>query len=324
VRASRFPFMLLVLSVFAPCPAFAQEATEDPALIAARDAFTEGVSLMAARDFRGALAKFKAAGRYKMSAQVAFNVAECEVELGKLVSALGNYRLALSKADAPGTEKIAELAPTRIEALSKRIPSLTVERKGDSSARLTLDGQDVPQLGTAFPADPGEHVLVALSGDKPVATEKFTLAEAEKRVVSIDVPTPTSSDVPPVNTSDTSSVSVPGVVLLTVGGASVVVGGIAIALRQVAIGELEEACGGDSSCPPEAESSYDRGRLATGLAQVFFPVGAVSIVIGAVLMATHGPSEAPPSSNSGGAAITGFSVTSPDGRGPGVGLVGAF
>jgi hypothetical protein len=318
VLRSRALLTLLFLSAFAPRPALAQETKEDPALIAARDAFSEGVSLMAGRDFRGALAKFKAAGRYKMSAQVAFNVAECEVELGKLVSALGNYRLALSKAEGPGTETIADLAPKRIEALSQRIPSLTIERKGDSSARLSLDGQDVPQLGTAFPADPGEHVLVALSGEKAVATEKFTLAEAEKRVVLIDVPAPGVE--PPTGAPDEApGVSVPGVVLLTVGGVSLVVGGVSIALRQVAIGELEEACGDDSTCPPEAESSYDRGRVATGLAQVFFPVGAVSVVVGAILVATHGPSE--PAT---GAAITGFGIASPDGRGPGLSLTGSF
>jgi hypothetical protein len=317
----RVVFALLALTALAPRSALAQDAKEDPALIAARDAFSEGVSLMAGRDYRGALAKFKVAGRYKLSAQVAFNVAECEVELGRLVSALGNYRLALSKADAPGAETIAELAPKRIEALSKRIPSLTIERKGDASARLSLDGQEVPQLGTAFPADPGEHVLLALSGDKTVATEKFTLAEAEKRVVSIDVPAPTPDESPKVDPSDAGpGVSVPGVVLVALGGASIVVGGVSIALRQVAIGELEDACGGDSTCPPDAESSYDRGRVATGLAQVFFPVGAVSVVVGAILLATHGPSEAPAS----GATLTGFGLASPDGRGPGLSFTGSF
>jgi hypothetical protein len=321
VRRSRALFAVLLLSALAPRPALSQDAKEDPARIAALDAFTEGVSLMAGRDFRGALTKFKAAGRYKMNAQVAFNIAECEVELGKLVSALGNYRLALSKADAPGTETIADLAPKRIEAVSRRIPSLTIQRKGDTSARLSLDGQDVPQLDTAFPADPGEHVLVALFGDKPAATEKFTLAESEQRVVTIDVPAPTAGETPPTGAPDeVTGVSVPGVVLLTVGGVSLIVGSVGIALRQVAIGELEDACGDDATCPPDAESSYDRGRVATGLAQVFYPVGAVSIVIGAILVATHGPSEAP----AAGAAITGLGLASPDGTGPGLSVTGRF
>src|SRR5689334_6741083 len=103
---------LSVLSplVLAPRTALAQQQ-EDPAVLKARENFREGVALMAAQDWASALAKFKSVGQVKMNAQVAFNIAECERELGKLVSALGNYRLAMAKAQEGGAEKVAEAAP---------------------------------------------------------------------------------------------------------------------------------------------------------------------------------------------------------------------
>lgn len=309
-----------LLAVSSAADVHAQE--EDPARQLARDQFSEGLTLMAAEDWASALAKFKAAGRYKMSAQVAFNIAECERNLGKLVSALGNYRMAASKADVAGAEDVRDLAPKRIDELTPKIPKLSVKRKeGSASGTLFIDGQELSQSseGSALQVDPGEHVITAVRGDATLATEKAVLAPGETREIEILIPESGGSET--LVPGESAGVSVPGAILVGVGVASVIVGAVSIGVRQVAIADLEEACGEDTVCPPDAEETYDRGRLATGLAEVFFPVGAVSIVVGSILLATHGPSD---EEEARGPVLTGFGFLGPDGTLPGVVVTGAF
>jgi hypothetical protein len=321
------PFGFVIALLLAPTPLLAQtgetKPAEDPALIAARDQFIEGVSLMAAEDWANALTRFKAAGRFKMSAQVAFNIAECESKLGRLVAALGNYRLALSKADTAGAETVKDLAPKRINELTAQIPKLTVKKAGEGSAtaRALLDGQELATTSQAVPVDPGEHVVTLVVNDKTVATERVTLKQGETRELTIAVPENVESDGTP-QTPTSSGVSVPGIVLISFGAASMIGGGVSIGVRQAAISELDDLCGPDNACPADAEATYDRGRLATGFAEVLIPLGAVSVVVGSILVATSGPSapEEAPSS----ARLEGVSLVSADGTGPGLSLWGAF
>src|SRR4029079_16534241 len=86
----------LLASQLAGGPATAQTKEE---LDKARAMFLEGVSLAAANNCAAALGKYQAVAKVKMTAQVAFNSAECEERLGKVVSSLGSYRLAASLVD---------------------------------------------------------------------------------------------------------------------------------------------------------------------------------------------------------------------------------
>lgn len=315
-------------------PVLAQPADEDPAVVKAREQFREGVALMAAQDWTNALAKFKAVGRVKMNAQVAFNIAECERELGKLVSALGNYRLALGKAQEPnagtGADKIAEVTPARIAELEPRIAKLKVIRKESEppnpQAIIELDGSELAQtqIDTVIPVDPGERTLRVLVNGKPAKLQRFRLEVGESKEVTVEIPPPDVADpTAPGRTVSTGGPSIPGIILVAFGGASLVAGGVFIGLRQQAIGELDDACGGDQSCPPSAQDTYDRGRLMTGLSEVFFPVGAVSVVVGAVLLATMSGSKSAAETTPDSPPVS-FLLTSPDGQGPGFGVLGAF
>jgi tetratricopeptide (TPR) repeat protein len=257
----------------------------------ARELFREGVALMAAEDYAGALAKFKEVGRVRMTAQVAFNIAECEEKLGKLVAALGNYRLALAKAQEPDANApaVANHAPERIAALEKRVAKLTIVRKEpkpNPTATIELDGVEVAsaQVGTAIRTDPGERTLRVLGGGKVLATKKIALADGEAKTVEIEVPAPEEAPTVGPGPDASSGVSVPGVVLTALGGGMLVAGGVFIGLRQAAISDLDEQCGGDSTCPPSAEETYDRGRLYTGLAEGFIPAGAAAATVGIILI----------------------------------------
>lgn len=297
---------------------------DDAALTQLRLTFREGVALMAAQDWANALAKFKRVAQVKMNAQIAFNIAECERELGKLVSALGNYRVALAQAKEPGTEKVAEAAPGRIEALLPRIAHLKITRKEptpNARATIELDGAELgpSQIGSEILVDPGDHTMRVMVGGKPVRLSSVRLREGESRAVEIEIPAMVDvaagdGSKPAVTAGGLSSGQTAGIVLMVLGGASLVVGGAGIGVRQQAIGELDDACGGDSSCPASAQSAYDRGRLGTGLSEIFFPLGAVSMVTGAVLFVVTKPK---PASAEGATTALSIGLGAPDGRGPG-------
>src|SRR5687768_4217497 len=70
-------------------------AQDEEALAQARAKFNEAIALQAAGDCARALEKFQAVARIKLTPQVQFNIALCEERLGRLVAALGHYRLAL-------------------------------------------------------------------------------------------------------------------------------------------------------------------------------------------------------------------------------------
>ncbi len=326
---SKLALALLALSL--PSLAAADEAAapkdapappaSDPAREKALVEFREGVALMAANDWAAAVIKLKSAGRFAMSAQVAYNIAECERHLGKLVSALGNYRLALAKAEASKVENVLAAAPAQIEALEKRIVTLTVTRKEEKPnprATIELDGVELgpSQIGKAFRTDPGERTFRVLVGGEAVTTERVKLSDGEVREVKLTIPVPTALG-GGADEDAAGGPSIPGIVLTAFGGASLIAGGVFIGLRQAAISELDDLCGGDTSCPPSAEPTADRGRLMTGLAEVFFPVGAAAAVTGIVLIATM-------SGGKKAEETPAVSLLAPDGNGPGLGLSGRF
>lgn len=318
--------MLLPAVPLTPVMAQAPEAAQpDPAAAKAREEFREGLALMAAEDHAGALAKFKAVAEYKQTAQVVFNIAECEERLGMLVRALGNYRLALGKAQDGSAPQVAELAPKRLAAIEPRIGKLSlrlVEPVSNPAARIELDGVEVARTRVDKPllVDPGERVLRVLVGARVERTERVTVAEGEAKSIELRIPEPIVGD-EGARASDASGPSVPGIALLVGGGLSLAVGAVFIGLRQSALGELDELCGGDDTCPPSAEPTADRGRTFTGVAQIAIPVGVVAAAVGIVLIATGGGDE-PASTDAGASAWTSPSLhfAAPGTDGPGASL----
>ncbi len=298
---------LLAASLSAGGGAQAQTKQE---LDEARKAFQEGMALSAANNCSAALTKFRAVANVKMTANVAFNIAECEERLGKLVSALGNYRLAASQAQGdPKAKDVANRVADRIDALDARIPKLTIKRgKGADVASIELDGSELgaAQLSAATPVDPGSHTVVAKIGDKIYAQDKVVLVEKENKTFEVkmdapvakiekpvvDEPKPEPEPPPPPPAKSKA----PAVVALSVGGLGVVLGATFMAMRGGALSDLDKLCGGDTTCPPSAQSTADKGRLFTGLAEGAFVVGAAGIVTGIVLLATGGPPKPKPTS----------------------------
>jgi hypothetical protein len=303
--------LLAALTLASTSPAFSQSKAD---LDRARTLFREGVALSAAQDWSGALAKFKQVAQVKMTPQVAFNIAECEEHLGRLLSALGNYRLAQSEAAAPNSNAgdVAKQVEARVSALEGRIPKLTIKRgEGADSATVELDGVEIgaAQIGAPILVDPGPHSVVGKIGGKEGWRETVSIAEKETKEVTvvIDVAAMPKEPVapPPTATPDAPpppppSSKLPGAIITGVGAASIAAGVVFLILRQGTISDLEEQCaggpGGDEACPPEAESTADDGKLFTGLAEVTIAAGVVGVAVGVVLLVRAGKSAPPPAS----------------------------
>lgn len=319
-RARAFGAALVALALLAPGPARAQTREE---LDRARVLFKEGVALSAANNCAAALTKFQAVANVKMTAQVAFNIAECEERLGKLVSALGNFRVAASMAEGDAKAKdVSAQVGNRIEALEARVPKLTLKRgKGAATASIELDGSDLGtgQISGEIPVDPGAHTIVAKIGGKEASHETVTLADKESKTfeVTVDLPPAKVEDhdsgpveLGPDEPQQPSPSRVPGAVALGVGGASIVVGAVFWGLRGGTLGELEQRCGGDLSCPPSAAPVADKGRLYTGVAEVAAGVGIAGVIAGIVLLVKSAPPSPPKQAGARAATrTTTFSLT---------------
>jgi hypothetical protein len=296
-KPRRATLAALVAALLAlPAPVAAQAPEE---LDRARALFREGVALSAANDWASALSKFKAVAQVKMTPQVAFNIAECEEHLGKLVSALGNYRLAASEAEAAKARDVAAQVDDRITALEARIPKLVIQRgEGADSARIELDGVEIgaAQIGTEIPVDPGPHVIVGKIDGQEGSRDTVQVAEKSVETVAVVIDlellkkpvAPPPVDGPPRDRLPAGAASSPTLAYAITGAGVVSLGAgvVFVILRQGIIGDLDAACGGDETCPPSAEATADRGRLYTGLAEITIPLGVAGVATGIYLLAT--------------------------------------
>ena len=177
--------LALAASQLSGGPATAQTKEE---LDKARAMFLEGVSLAAANNCAAALGKYQAVAKVKMTAQVAFNIAECEERLGKLVSSLGSYRLAASLVTNNKPPEVAKRVGDRIQSLEERIPRLVIERT-EQTSRIELDGVEIgsSQIGAENLVDPGTHTVSGKIGETEVWRESVEIKEKEHKTVTVKI-----------------------------------------------------------------------------------------------------------------------------------------
>lgn len=292
---------ILGLSLVCGPAAWAQTPSKDD-LDKARVAFQEGVALAAANNCAGAIVKYKSVIKVISTPQIVFNIAECEERLGKLVEAIGNYRIAASQAE--GDKKavnVLKAVGARIDDIEGRLPKLTITRgKGADAAAVELDGSEVGQLGAPMPVNPGPHIVVARVSGREYLRETVTLTEKEVKTfdvkITVAAPPPPRVEAPetPVEPPPPPPKSRgPGVAVTAIGGVALVTGFIGIGVSQGAIGTLNGIC--KAGHCPNTQAAMDtaaKGKTMTGLAEIMVPLGAIGVGVGIYLLATSGPAKA--------------------------------
>jgi hypothetical protein len=253
----------------------------------ARDEFNEAIALQTAGDCAAALQKLKQVARLKPTPQVRFNIALCEERLGKLVAALGNYRISLEESEAAAIDEVAEPARQAITKLEQRVPRLKVVRgPGAESASIRLDGTPLGDaaIGPELRRDPGPHSVAAAVEGRPLFHSNFRLSEGEIRTIVVRAQASARErETRPVPAESQSTKRTLGIVAGGVGIASMVLAGVFVFLRQDALDELDARCDG-YRCPGSAQPAIDRGRLYTGLAEGAALLGVAGVGLGAVLL----------------------------------------
>jgi hypothetical protein len=285
---------LVLMTSLVAAPAFAAEPTVSEAELAtARALFEEGLAREDAKDWNGALERFKRVAEIRVTAQVLYNMALCYERLGKTASADTFYARVIEKGGAPD---LVKLATARRSELKKQIPEVVFEAPPELT--LTLDG-DAATAGTAIAIDPGKHEVVAHKGLD--SARKTFDAPATNAKITIAVPVPVSAPPPPPPPEERHF----PVLAIVTGGLALAGAGVGIygaLARSSTMGDLDKVCGAArDQCPDDAAThdDVDKVKTLTTVTNIGFAVAIVATVVTAGIV-YFGFLRSKPSPNAGG------------------------
>lgn len=156
---------------------------------AARELFREGVDCADREDWPCAVDRHERAYGIRPSPVIAYNLGMALLAVGRLVE--GTEMLGRVSRDDGAAAELRSEARTAADHARPRIGRLTVRLEGPmEGVTMTLDGHDFRRelLGTATPADPHEHVLVAHRHGAEVARGTATVGEGAGAELRITIP----------------------------------------------------------------------------------------------------------------------------------------
>lgn len=283
----------------APSVALAETPAE---LKRARAQFQRGIELEQAGNWSEAIQQFREVGQVRMTPHVRFHIAFCEEGLGRLVTALGGYELALSEADQVGPDFKTEVE-TAIKNLKERIPKLVIERgEGAEAATVQLDGVDLgaSSIGVEVPLDPGPHSVAAVApGMKPFSTTADLREREVTRVTLVLEKAPEPPKPPPakekvvVVTREEPPTRLVPYLIGGAGVAALVGAGALFVLKQTTQADLEEKCPDPNACDPAHKDTYNRMRFYGYAAPVAAGVGAAAVGVSVYMLFFRKPKQTP-------------------------------
>lgn len=185
---------LVLLFLLLPAVGSAQDDATHAA--AARALFTEGVTAADAEDWATAAERFRRAAALRSSPTIALNLAVALGHLGQLVEASELLRRVLH--DPTANDALRASATATLADVEPRLTWIELEATGDLTG-ITFDSDGHPLsadlIGTAVPMDPGSHRVSATRAGEVVASAEVTLAEGERRALTLEIPAAPSDEV---------------------------------------------------------------------------------------------------------------------------------
>jgi len=298
--------LLVAGSLVAP-PVLGQGGNKEAAV----KLFNAGREDMKRNDYAAAYEKLSESQRLDPSPGTLLNLALCEENLGRLAAAWAHIQEVLAQLPADDARaKVAKEHQTQIDA---RLPRLTIHLAPDAPAttRIALDGNELPatSLRTPLPLDPGRHVvLVGAPGAQP-KTVDVELAEGERKEITAS-PAGVTTARPRAEEPKNNTLAY---VMLGVGGAGVVTGGVLWAVLNKKHDIVENNCDDQKRCNAEGMDAADSGKKLTPIYTGAWIVGAAGLGVGAYLLLTGGESSAP-STQVGAAPLPGGGAVRLEGR----------
>lgn len=292
---------------------------------AARALAVDGLKLAQANNCVDALPKLERAEKLYHSAVVASRLGECYVSVGRLVEGTEVLRKVLREpqpADAtPALAKALERAQRVLDTAKPRIGGLIVKVAAVSDMRVKIDGNALPSalLDSEVPSDPGEHNVEVTAPGFLRSGARVTLADGEKKTVTLTLSRDPNAVVAPPPVTDTSPAhptSAPSApdaepsparvatpapvqkreanrtgayVSLGIGAAAVATGGVLGVLTLQRHKDLQGRCPNDV-CSPSDQSDLDAAKRMGNFSTIAFGVGGAGLVLGTVLFFTAAPS----------------------------------
>lgn len=285
--------LLLAVGLALASPAVAAPNAKDFA--AAKKANKEGQQLEKKKAFEEAKAAYQKSLELSDNPDTRIRLAGVERELGNLVEAAEQLRKAL---EAPGVsfaqKKKAESA---LKKLEKRIPLLTLDLPQGFSGKVRVGDRELgaSELSAPVELNPGTHeVRAEADGYKPF-TESVTLAEKDKKNLSIlmtELPQEKTEPEPepaPVKKEGGGDKTF-AYISLGVGVVGLAVGTYMGLKAKSTKSELDDSCR-NNVCTDAEKDTYDRGKSQANIATAGFIVGGVGIGLGTVLLLSGGGKE---------------------------------
>src|SRR3569832_95308 len=271
-----------------------------------------------AHKYAEACPKLEASQKLAPSLVTETELAECDVKIGKIASALAAYRDVIAR--EPNSRR-RKAAVDLVAQLEQRVPRIIVNVEAD--AEVTLDGAPLAATAQGAPVDFGKHEIVATKPGRVEFHKNVTITD-EGQVVTINAklpeaaagavasshpnananananagakpPTPTPTPTPTQPRPATSHRKTYAVATIGVGGAGLVTGIVFGALARSKWNAAKAICGGSTTCATQEEAdaagklgaqAHSRATLAT----IFSIAGGAVAAAGIVLYATA-PSE---------------------------------
>lgn len=326
MRVRRSLAVLLLATAFAPSIARADVSDGDKAT--ARQLTIDGYEALKKNDYTGAADRFKRADSLYHAPTITLGMARAQAGLGKLVSAQELYSRVVHEPLPPnasaGVTKAVEDAKRELEALSPRVPSVVINVKGTDAPKVTLDGMDVPSaaLGVKRPIDAGKHIIKATAAGFAPGEATVSLLEGKSESITIELKPGQDTSAPPVAAaalSVTPPLSGPpeptrplehatltapaqdhakakdstqktlGLIILGVGTAGLIVGGVTGGLALGKHGDIVKSCP-EGHCPPDQkvtlQPAIDSYSSMGTISTIGFIAGSALAATGVVLMLT--------------------------------------
>jgi hypothetical protein len=272
----------------------------------------DGLQMAASGDCAGAVDRLSRAESIVHSAATAVPLAQCEIELGKVIA---GTELLIRVVDEPlppnpppGAAETKKRAQAALDAAQPRIARLRihVDRAPADAAGLevTVDAQAVPAvlIDGDLPVDPGPHHVTARQPGLAPAEADVTVGDGEAKALVLRLgplppsATPTSfaagaapgegsGTPPPVVAAAGGSRLTTAFVLYTAAGAGLFLGTAFGVAALVTKSNLDAECAGNL-CPVSAQS--DIGALHTDaiLSTVGWGIAAAGAIAGTVVLVT--------------------------------------
>jgi hypothetical protein len=287
----------LLCAVLFARPALAEPNEADRAT--ARSLALEGHAALQNKDYKAAADRFGRADALVHAPTLVVDWARALQGLGRFVEAHEKYELVLREGVDSSSPKswirALEDAKKELDALKPRLGWVTVILREPSEATVTIDGVVVPPaaLGVKRAADPGFPEVKATAPGYEPFKQTVTVGPGEEKsleVTMVKLPEQAAAQAPPTQDVYRGRPSkgrrIASYVVLGVGGAGLLAGGITGAMALKKRADLRSECR-DSLCPSSSSKKISTYHTYGTVSAATLAVGVVGIGTGVVLLLTE-------------------------------------